>query len=121
MIKNYIKTSWRNIKKHPGFSLINTGGLTLGIASSLLLLLYISYHLTYNHQFKNLDNIYMVENNQPGDGKTYTFSATPKLLATTIKSDVPGVIESVRTIDYTGDGLITYNNNSYKKAGLYAD
>jgi putative ABC transport system permease protein len=121
MIKNYFKISWRNIKKHPAFSLINAGGLTLGIASCLLLLLYISYHLNFDHQFKNLDNIYMVENNQPGDGKIYTFSATPKLLATTIKNDVPGVVQSVRVMDYSADGLITYSNNSFKKAGLYAD
>jgi hypothetical protein len=59
MIKNYIKTAWRNIKKHVTFSLINAGGLTLGIASCLLLLLYVSYHLGYDHQFNNLNNVYI--------------------------------------------------------------
>jgi len=121
MIKNYLKTAWRNIKKHPGFSLLNAGGLTLGLASCLLLMLYISYHLSFNHQFNNLENIYICENNQPGDGKIYTFTATPKVLAGTIKTEVPGVVQCVRTIDYTADGLVTYNNNSFKKAGLYAD
>src|ERR1700760_2951738 len=121
MIRNYIKTAWRNIKKHTGFSLINAGGLTLGIASCLLLLLYVTYHLSFDHQFKNLENIYIVENNQPGDGKIYTFSATPRLLSTTIKSDVPGVVQTSRAISYTAGGLITYNNNSFKKDGLFAD
>lgn len=121
MIRNYLKTSWRNIIKHTGFSLINAGGLTLGIASCLLLLLYVTYHLSFDHQFKNLDNIYIVENNQPGDGKIYTFSATPRLLSTTIKSDVPGVVQTARAIGYTAGGLITYNNNSFKKGGLFAD
>jgi putative ABC transport system permease protein len=121
MIKNYFKIAWRNIKKHTGFSLINAGGLTLGLASCLMLTLYVSYHLTFNHQFNNLDNIYIVENNQPGDGKIYTFTATPKLLATTIKNEVPGVAQTARVIDYTAGGLVTYNNNSFKKAGLYAD
>ena len=121
MIRNYIKTAWRNIKKHPAFSLINAGGLTLGIASCLLLLLYVSYHLNYDRQFKNLDNVYIIENNQPGDGKIYTFAATPRLLANSIKTEVPGVVQSVRVISYGADGLLTYNNNSFKKTGLFAD
>ena len=121
MIKNYIKIAWRNIKKHVAFSLINAGGLTLGIASCLLLLLYVSYHLGYDHQFKNIDNIYIVENNQPGDGKIYTFSATPSQAAMAIKNEVPGVAQTARVIDYMGNGLLAYNNNSFKKQGLYAD
>jgi putative ABC transport system permease protein len=121
MIQNYIKTAWRNIKKHTGFSLINAGGLTLGIASCLLLLLYVSYHLSFDRQFKNLDNVYIIENNQPGDGKIYTFLATPSLLSNTIKTEVPGVQQTARVISYSADGLITYNNNSFKKAGLFAD
>ena len=68
MLKNYFKIAWRNIIKHKGFSLINSGGLALGMASCLLLLLYVAYHLNYDKQFKNIDNIYLVENNQPGDG-----------------------------------------------------
>jgi putative ABC transport system permease protein len=121
MIKNYFKIAWRNIKKHKGFSLINGGGLTLGVASCLLLMLYVSYHLNFNHQFKNLDNIYVVENNQPGDGKVYTFTSTPGQAAAAIKSEVPGVVQSARAENYSAAGLLTYNNNSFKKKGLFAD
>ena len=120
MIKNYLKTSWRNIRKHTGFSLLNAGGLTLGIASCLLLMLYVSYHLNFDHQFKNLDNIYIVENNQPGDGKIYTFPTVPGILSATIKNEVPGVVQCARVQSSDG-GLISYNNNSFKKNGFYAD
>src|ERR1700760_907769 len=105
MIKNYIKSAWRNIRKRPGFSLINAGGLTLGIASCLLLMLYVSYHLQFDHQFSNLDNIYVVENNQAGDGKIYTFNATPGILAPTAKSEVPGVVQAVRIQTWMGGSL----------------
>jgi putative ABC transport system permease protein len=121
MFKNYLKIAWRNIAKHKGFSLINAGGLALGMASCLLLLLYVTYHLNYDKQFKNIGNIYLVENNQPGDGKIYTFAATPRVAAATIKTEIPDAVRAVRTITYTAEGLLTYKNNSFKKAGLFAD
>jgi putative ABC transport system permease protein len=121
MFKNYLKIAWRNITKHKGFSLINAGGLALGMASCLLLLLYVNYHLNFDKQFKNIDNIYLVENNQPGDGKIYTFSATPRLAAATIKTEIPDAVQAVRTSTYTAEGLLTYKNNSFKKAGMFAD
>lgn len=121
MIKTYIKSAWRNIRKRPGFSLINAGGLTFGIASCLMLLLYVSYHIGFDRQFNNISNIYIVENNQPGDGKIYTFSATPGPLAATVKNEVPGVVETARTLDYRAGGLVSYSNKSFEKAGLFAD
>ncbi|RFZ84479.1 ABC transporter permease [Mucilaginibacter terrenus] len=121
MLKNYLKISWRSIVKHKGFSLLNAGGLALGIASCLLLTLYVTYHLNYDKQFDNLDNIYIVENNQPGDGKIYTFASTPGELSAAIKSEVPDAVRSVRTITYTAEGLLTYKDNSFKKKGMFAD
>ncbi|TWR26060.1 FtsX-like permease family protein [Mucilaginibacter achroorhodeus] len=121
MFKNYFKTAWRNIAKRKGFSMLNVGGLALGMASCLLLLLYVSYHLNYDKQFKELDKIFLVQNNQAGDGKIYTFSASPRQAAETIKSEVPGVLQAVRTVDYSGESLLTYKDKSLKKKGLFAD
>lgn len=121
MIKNYLKTAWRNIKKRPGFSLINAGGLTLGIASCLLLLLYVDYHLQFDHQFSNLDNIYMVENNQAGDGKIYTFSATPAVFAPVAKNEVPGIAHAVRVNAWMGGSLLSYKNKNFTENGMFAD
>ncbi|TWR31377.1 FtsX-like permease family protein [Mucilaginibacter pallidiroseus] len=121
MFKNYLKIAWRNILKHKVFSSLNAGGLALGIASFLLLMLYVTYHYSFDKQFDNINNIYLVENNQPGDGKIYTFAATPQPLAPTIKTEVPDVVRAVRTITYTAEGLLTYKNNSFKKSGMFAD
>src|SRR5476651_931520 len=114
MIKNYFKIAWRNIKRHKGFSMLNAGGLSLGMASCLLLLLFVSYHLNYDRQFEGLDHIYIIENNQPGDGQVHTFSATPAPMAAAIKAQVPGVTEVTRFCNYKADGLLTYNNNGFK-------
>ncbi len=121
MIKNYLKIAWRNILKYKGFSFINIGGLALGMASCLLLMLYVSYHLTFDQQFKEIDRVYIVENNQSGDGKTYTFASTPRLASTFIKNEIPEVTKAVRVVDYGGMGLLTYNNQHLKKAGMFTD
>jgi putative ABC transport system permease protein len=121
MIKNYIKIAWRNIKRHKGFSLINAGGLSLGMASCLLLLLYVNYHLNFDKQFDNLDRIYIIQNNQPGDGKIYTFTSTPAPMADAIKTQVPGVETVGRLCSYTAGGLLTYKDNGFKKDGLFVD
>lgn len=121
MFKNYLKIAWRNIAKHKGFSFINAGGLALGMASCLLLLLYITYHLNYDKHFDNIDNTYIIENNQPGDGSIFTVAATPRLLASSIKNEAPDVVRAIRVIDYTAGGLLTYKDNSFKKAGLFAE
>jgi putative ABC transport system permease protein len=120
MFKNYVKIAWRNILKHKGFSFINAGGLALGMASCLLLLLYVTYHLNYDKQLKNLDNLYIIENNQAGEGKVYTFPATPAQMAAAIKSDIPGVANASR-ISTNAAGLLTYKDNVFKKKGMFAD
>lgn len=118
---NYFKTSWRNIKKHKGFSAINAGGLTLGMTSCLLLLLYVWHHWNFDKQFTNRDNIYILQNNQEGDNKIFTFAATPKTIAGTIDSEVPGVKRTARIFSYMADGLISRGETGLKKTGSFAD
>ncbi len=48
MIKNYMKIALRNIKKHKLFSFINILGLAIGIACSILIMLYVNYELSYD-------------------------------------------------------------------------
>lgn len=121
MIKNYLKIAWRNIAKHKSFSFINVGGLALGMASCLLLILYVTYHLGFDQQFNHIDQVYLIESNQAGDGKIFTFPVAPRPLADALQTQVPGVARAVRTSGYSAAGLITYKDNSFKKDGLYAD
>ncbi len=62
MIKNYFKISWRNITKRKFYSAINIFGLALGIACSLLLYLFISYHLSFDRYHKNASRTYRISN-----------------------------------------------------------
>ena len=62
MFKNYFKIAWRNLLKRKLYSAINIFGLSLGIACSLLLYLFISYNLSFDRYHKNAARTYRVLN-----------------------------------------------------------
>ncbi len=60
MFKNYIKIAFRNLTRNKLYSVINIAGLSIGIAGSLLILVYVSDQLSYESMHKNADNIVRV-------------------------------------------------------------
>jgi len=60
MIKNYFKLAFRNIIRQKGFSFINIGGLAIGMACCIIILLFIQYELSYENMHPDLNNIYRV-------------------------------------------------------------
>jgi putative ABC transport system permease protein len=60
MIRNYIRSAFRNIKKHPFISFINIFGLTVGLTCCLLIVTYVINERSYDKYDKNADDIYRV-------------------------------------------------------------
>ncbi|WP_425290970.1 ABC transporter permease [Spirosoma linguale] len=60
MFRNYFTIAFRNLVKHRTYSFINIGGLALGIAVSLLILLFVVHERTYDHFHANADQIFRV-------------------------------------------------------------
>ena len=58
MLKNYLKIALRNLVKHKGYSAINISGLALGLACSILILLWVADELSYDSLVKDSDQIY---------------------------------------------------------------
>lgn len=58
MIQNYLKVSWRNLKRDKSYSLINVFGLAIGIAACLMISLYIIDELSYDKFHDNSDRTY---------------------------------------------------------------
>ena len=57
MLKNYLKIAWRNLIGNKVSSLINIGGLAVGIAVAMLIGLWIWDELSFDAEFKNADRI----------------------------------------------------------------
>ena len=120
MIRNYFKTTFRNLWKNKGYSLLNIGGLAVGIACAGLILLWVEDELTFNHYFSNRDNLYKIKDRQTYDGTTFTFDATPGPLAQGMKSEIPGIKNTARST--WGDNLLfTLNDKVIYEQGNFVD
>ena len=58
MFKNYLKIAWRNLIKNKLYSIINITGLSVGVACSMLIFLYVSNELSYDEFHKDAEQIY---------------------------------------------------------------
>ena len=112
MIKNYFKTTINNIKKHKLFALINILGLSVGIACSLLITLYIYDELSYDHFNEKGDRIYrVVLDAQLGDQVINTTNS-PNKLAHTLATESPS-IESATSVQGWGSTSFLYEDQSF--------
>ena len=113
MIRNYLKTAWRNIRKNKRFSFINILGLSIGIATCFIIMLYVQDELSYDRFNKNADNIARVVFHANLNGGKIDESVTMPPVAQTMKKDFPEVQDATRILSF-GTPKITYNNTVFK-------
>lgn len=95
MLSNYLKATTRNLRKNIIFSLINTFGLSIALAASFLIILFVVNELSYNNSHKNKDSIYRV-NSYYKSYKSYN-SKTPYIMASILKEEIPQVEKAIST------------------------
>ncbi|WP_158800010.1 ABC transporter permease [Pedobacter sp. L105] len=115
------KIAFRNLWKHKGFTLINIGGLAIGLSCCLMLLLYVNYEWSYNKQFKDIDRIYMGKINLHANNKIYTTDASPVGMAWAAKQEIPGVEIAARLSNDNSRRLFSYQNNNFKFDAVNVD
>jgi putative ABC transport system permease protein len=96
MFKNYVKTAFRTLIKNKGFTVLNVLGLSLGLASCLLIILYVVDELSYDRYNIKADRIYRVnEDLKLGENNVHYAVCMPPL-AQALKNDFPYVENTVR-------------------------
>jgi ABC-type antimicrobial peptide transport system permease subunit len=96
MFTNFFRVSFRNISRHKGFTLINVSGLAVGMAASLLILLWVQDEFSYDKFNEKAGNIYRVEEDQFYSGKRYHVTVTPHPSGPVWKEKIPEIIEQTR-------------------------
>ncbi|MBN1221600.1 MAG: ABC transporter permease [Candidatus Aminicenantes bacterium] len=121
MLKNYIKTALRNIRKQKGYSLINIMGLAIGLASCLLILLYVRHELSYDSYHEHADRIYRVVGSFRLGGVDLAAATAPAPAAKALIEDYPEVEDAVRFRD-SGSFIVQYGENSFREQQIvFAD
>jgi len=100
MIKNYLKVAWRNLTRNKAHTFINMAGLSVGLACSLLILLWVQNELDMDAFHKNSKNLYQVYERQFFDNKINAQYITPGVLAPELKRQVPEITYAVNAVFY---------------------
>ncbi|MFC1554338.1 ABC transporter permease [candidate division KSB1 bacterium] len=111
MLKNYIKIAFRNLLKQRSFSFINISGLSIGLACSLLIGLWVQNELTYDMFHDNSSNIYRVVEVQKYAGGDFPVAVTPGSIGPELNSKYPEILENARVIKF--GTLVEYQDNSF--------
>ncbi|HKG07485.1 MAG TPA: ABC transporter permease, partial [Pedobacter sp.] len=120
MFKLNFKVAVRNLWKNKGFTFINVGGLAIGLASCIVLLLYVNNEWNYDRQFTNYEKTSVVYNNIKASGKTFSVTVTPNAMAAEIQVKIPGVAYTSHSSNW-GAQLISYGEKKFKKEAIAAD
>jgi putative ABC transport system permease protein len=96
MLNNYFKIAIRNLTRNKGFSFINICGLAIGMASALLIGLWVHNELSVDRIYPKTDRIYLLYNRDTINGSLWAWDQTPKSIVPVLKKDYPSVDDAVR-------------------------
>jgi putative ABC transport system permease protein len=120
MIENYLKIAWRNIRRSPGYSLINIFGLATGLACFILILLFVQHEFSYDGFHKKADQIYRVVQKRPTpDGANY-WAVTSPAMAGTLTREFPEVAATTSVME-TFNPLLSLGDQHFREQGILAD
>ncbi len=111
MFKNLIKLTIRNFQKRLGFSMLNILGLTIGMASFILIMLWVMDELNYDKNHSNADNIYLLHKSYYISGNQTFNSSTPAPLAFKVKTDFQEIKAASRFSEY--NVLVRYEEKTF--------
>jgi putative ABC transport system permease protein len=120
MLKNYFKVAFRNLLRNKGFSVINILGLAIGMASAVIILLWVRNEVSYDRFHANDKRLYEVWENDLRDGGLQSGVSTPQLMGPALKKDYPE-IESAARIGWNQYILFGYGEKHLKANGTWAD
>jgi putative ABC transport system permease protein len=120
MLKNYFKVAVRNLLRNKGFSIINISGLAIGMASAILILLWIQNEINYDRFHAKKDRLYEVWSNDAVNNSIRSLVYTPEIMAPVLKKDYPE-IEQVSRVAWNRNLLFSVGDKNLPVSGTMVD
>ncbi|MGC1242337.1 MAG: ABC transporter permease [Chryseosolibacter sp.] len=121
MIKNYLKTAFRIMLRQKAYSAINVTGLSIGIAATLIIIIYIVDELSYDKMHTDADRIYRVAFAGRLQGNSAEIANSPAPVAEAMQKEIPEVAEVVRFGHWETMPMGVGDKNFTEKHVLVAD
>ena len=118
MLRNYLKIALRNLVRNKTFSAINILGLALGMASSLLILLWVRDEWSIGNQYEHAHRLYRIMENEIADGRIVTDEDTPGILADELKKQFPEIVYAAG-ISSEGNNVLSSGTNVLRQTGCF--
>jgi ABC-type antimicrobial peptide transport system permease subunit len=110
MIRHYLTIAFRNIIRNKVFSFITIAGLSMGMATSVLILLWVMDEMNFDKFHANIDRIYcIIEQQDYSDGQVLHTNNTPFALKEELLTNYPEVENASRTI-WMGDRPMSFED-----------
>lgn len=119
MLKNYFKIAIRSLMKNSIYSFINISGLAIGIACSILILLWVYDETSYDKFQPKLDRLHQVWINAHFDGKINSWTSVPQPLKDGLKEEFSSLKNAALT-EWGGKHLLTVGDKKLNKQGYFA-
>ncbi len=119
MLKNYLKIAIRSLRKNSVYSFINISGLAVGIACSILILLWVQDETSYDRFQPKLDRLHQVWINAYFDGKINSWTSVPQPLKNALKEEISSIKNAAIT-EWGGTHLLTVGDKKLNQRGYFA-
>ncbi len=122
LLINYFKIARRSLHRNKGFSAINISGLAIGLASAIVLLLWIRNELTFDQFHKNRDRVYQALSRGTYDGQHIGIQGrTPQVMGPVLAANYPHEIETVVRMNWVGAFIFNAGNKHVQTQGYLCD
>ncbi|MDE2995242.1 MAG: ABC transporter permease [Bacteroidota bacterium] len=113
MLRNYLRITLRNMRRHAGFTFINVTGLATGMAAFVLIVLFIQNERAYDAHNEHADDVYQVILDAAVAGQEIVTASSPAVMATQFQEEFPEIEAATRINSYSSDVLLTVDNTPY--------
>jgi ABC-type antimicrobial peptide transport system permease subunit len=121
MFKSYLKIAWRNLFNNKSSSIINIGGLAVGMAVAILIGLWIYDELSYNSYYQNYSDIAQISTHLTHKEEKFVNDHMQYPLATELKTNYKNYFKHIVVASWQLDDILSSGDKKFSRKGLCMD